>query len=180
VSPPRGHKPCQQTCSSMGSSLQGSAGPGRSLLQHRLPTGSQLPSGILLLQRGVPTTGCRWRSAPPWTSMDRRGTTCLTMVFITSSKGRLSALAPPAPPPPSFFTDLGVCRVFFHIVSLLSLNCHLTTGFFFPFPFLNMLSQRCYQLAWTSPVAGLSWSWMALALSNMEEASGSVSQKPPL
>jgi len=38
-----------------------------------LPTGSQLPSGIHLLWRGVASMGCRWRSAPPWTSMDSRG-----------------------------------------------------------------------------------------------------------
>jgi len=57
-----------------------------------LPTVSQLPSGIHLLWRGVPSTGYRWRSAPPWTSMGCRGTTCLTMVFIMSCNGRLSAL----------------------------------------------------------------------------------------
>jgi len=34
---PRGHKPCHQTCSSVGSSLHGSAGPGRSLLQRGAP-----------------------------------------------------------------------------------------------------------------------------------------------
>jgi len=86
------HKPCQQTCSSMGSSLHGSADPARTLLQRGLRTGSQLPSGIHLLGRGVPSTGYRWRSAPPWTCMGCRGTACLTMVFITSCKGRLSAL----------------------------------------------------------------------------------------
>jgi len=37
VGPPWGHKPCQQTCLGMGSSLHGSAGPGRSLLQHGAP-----------------------------------------------------------------------------------------------------------------------------------------------
>jgi len=36
VGPPRGPKPCQQTYSSMGSSLHGSAGPGRCLF-HRGP-----------------------------------------------------------------------------------------------------------------------------------------------
>uniref|UniRef100_A0A8C8A6C9 Caspase activity and apoptosis inhibitor 1 n=1 Tax=Otus sunia TaxID=257818 RepID=A0A8C8A6C9_9STRI len=45
VGPPRGHKSCQQTCSSVGSSLHGATGPARSLLQHGLPTGSQPPSG---------------------------------------------------------------------------------------------------------------------------------------
>jgi len=56
-----------------------------------LPTGSQPPSGIHLLWHGVPSMGCRWISAPPWTSMGCRGTTCLTMVFIMSCKGRVSA-----------------------------------------------------------------------------------------
>jgi len=51
-----------------------------------LPTGSQPPSGIHPLQCGVPSTGYRWISAPPWTSMDCGVTSCLTMVFITSCK----------------------------------------------------------------------------------------------
>ena len=49
VGPPWGHKSCQQICSSVGSSLHGSAGPARSLLQCGLPTGPQPPSGIHLL-----------------------------------------------------------------------------------------------------------------------------------
>jgi len=84
VVPPWGHKSCQQTCYSVGSSLHGYTGPDRSLLQRRLPMGSQPPLGIHLLWCGVPSTGCRWRSAPPWTSMDCRGATYLTMVCITS------------------------------------------------------------------------------------------------
>jgi len=144
VSPPWGHQPCQQTCSSMGSSLNGSTGPGRSLLQRGLSTGSQLPSGIHLLWRGVPSTGCRWISAPPWISMHCRGTTCFTMVFITSCKGRLSALTFRAPPPLFFFTDLGVCRVVSFTSSHSSLSLRLTLSFFFFSPFLTMVSQRRY------------------------------------
>uniref|UniRef100_A0A8C8E4F2 Caspase activity and apoptosis inhibitor 1 n=1 Tax=Otus sunia TaxID=257818 RepID=A0A8C8E4F2_9STRI len=46
VGPPRGHKSCQQTCSSVGSSLHGATGPARSLLQHGLPTAKcSVPSG---------------------------------------------------------------------------------------------------------------------------------------
>jgi len=60
--------------------------------------GSQLPSGINLLWCGVPSTGYRWISAPLWTSMGCRGTTCLTMVFSMSCKGRLCAPASGAPP----------------------------------------------------------------------------------
>jgi len=47
----------------------------------RVPHGVTASSGIHLLWHGAPYTGCRWRSAPPWTSMDCSGTTCLTMVF---------------------------------------------------------------------------------------------------
>jgi len=140
--PPRGHKPCQKTCSGVGSSLYGSAGPGRSLLQHGLPTGSQLPSGIHLLWRGVPSMSYRWRSAPPWTSMGCRGTACLTMVFNTSCKGRLSAPASRAPPPaPSSLTLMSA--------ELFLSHC-LTPLFSFPFhprvflPFLKYVSQRHY------------------------------------
>jgi len=39
VGPPWGRKPCQQTCSSVGFSLHGSAGPSRSLLQCGAPHG---------------------------------------------------------------------------------------------------------------------------------------------
>ena len=53
VGPPWGHKSCQQTCSSVDSSLHGSTGQGRSLRQHGFSTGSQPPLGIHLLQRGV-------------------------------------------------------------------------------------------------------------------------------
>jgi len=48
-----GHEPCQQTCSSVGSSLHRSTGPARSLLQHRLSMGSQPPLVIHLLWHGV-------------------------------------------------------------------------------------------------------------------------------
>ena len=52
-------------------SLHGSIGPGRSLLQHRLPTGSQLLSGIHLLRRGVPlaAVGSLIHHRPPWTAV---------------------------------------------------------------------------------------------------------------
>jgi len=131
MGPPWHHKPCQQTFSSRGSSLHGSAGPGRSLLQRGLSMGSQLPSGIHLLQHGVPSMGCRWRSAPPCTSMGCRGTTCLTMVLITSCKGKLSVLVSRAPPSP--LTQ-----------SQSSLLTATSLQLFFFSPFLNMLSQRCY------------------------------------
>ena len=95
----RGHKPCQQTCSIVSFSLHESTGPARSLLQHGLSMGSLPPSGIHLVQSGVPSTGYRWISAPSWASVDCRRTACLTMVFITGCGG-VSAPVPVAPPPP--------------------------------------------------------------------------------
>jgi len=74
--------PASKPAPGIGSSLHRVRGPGRSLLLPGLPMGSQLPSGIHLLWRGVSSMGCRCRSAPPWTWMDCRGTTCLTVVFI--------------------------------------------------------------------------------------------------
>jgi len=121
VGPPQGHKPSQQTCSGMGSSLHRSRGPGRSLLQRGLPMGSQPPSGIHLLQCGVPSMGCRCIPAPPWTSMDCRGTTCLTMVFIMGCKGRLSALTSGAPPAcPSSLTLVSAELFLLHSLTPLS------------------------------------------------------------
>jgi len=52
-SSPCSHKPCQQNCSSIGSSFHGSTGPARSLLQFRLSTRSQPPSGNHLLWCGI-------------------------------------------------------------------------------------------------------------------------------
>jgi len=59
--------------------------------------------------------GCWWKSAPPWTSMGCRGTTCITMAFSTVCRG-ISVLASGAPFSPSF-TDLGVHRVVSHTYS---------------------------------------------------------------
>ena len=82
----------------MGSSLHGAAGPGRSLLQHRLRTGSQPPSGIHLLRCGVPSMSYRWISAPLWTSLGCSWTACLTLVFSMGYRG-IYAPVPGAPPP---------------------------------------------------------------------------------
>ena len=141
VGPPWGHKPCQQTCSSMGSSFHAATGPGRSLLQRGLSTGSQPASGILLLQRGlllglqvnifstVDLHGLQGDSLPQHGLHYRLQGNLCSGTWTTSS--------------PSFFTDLGVCRVVsltFSHSSLLPQNVLMQVFF----PFLNTLSQRCY------------------------------------
>jgi len=117
-------------------------GPARSLLQRGLSTGSQLPLGICLLRYGV----LHRLQVDICSTMDLhglQGDTCLTMVFITRSKGRLSAPTSRAHSSPSFSTDLGVCRVVSFTSSHSSLLSAILLHFFF-FPFLNMLSQRRY------------------------------------
>ena len=159
VGAPQGHKPCQQTCSGVDSSLHGSAGPGRSPLQHRLPMGSQLPSRIHLPRRGVPSTGYRWISAPPWTSMGCRGTACLTMVFSTGCIRGISAPVFGAPPPPP--STLTLVSAAFSLLSPAGKWPY--AGFFlsfFFFPCLTMLPQRCYTVA---DGLGLDQQWVCLA-----------------
>ncbi|KAM9590846.1 uncharacterized protein ACIBXB_005895 [Morphnus guianensis] len=108
VGPPRGHKSCQKICS-VGSSLHRSAGPARSLLQRRVPTGSQPPSGTHLLRCGVlhglqvdicstvDLHGLQGDSLPHHGLHHRlQGNLCSGAWSISS---------------PSFFTDLGVRRV---------------------------------------------------------------------
>ncbi|KAM9647659.1 uncharacterized protein ACIBXB_011011 [Morphnus guianensis] len=66
------------------------------------------------------STGCRWISAPLWTSMDCRGTACLTMVFTTGCRG-ISAPAPGAsPPPPSSLTLVSAGLFLLHVLTPLS------------------------------------------------------------
>jgi len=96
--------------SSMGFLLYGATGPARSLLQHGPSMGSQPLSGESTCSGMGFSTGCRWRSAPLWTSTGCGGAACLSMIFSTGYRG-ISALALGAPPQPSFFTDLGDCTV---------------------------------------------------------------------
>jgi len=110
VGPPRGHKPCQQTCSGAGSSLStgpqalpgacSSAGSPRGHSPIWAPTCSGVGS----------SRGCGWRSAPPRASLGCRGTACLTTGCSTGCCRGTSAPAPGAPPPPPslilMFVDL--------------------------------------------------------------------------
>ena len=90
----------------------GSTGPARSLLQHGLPTGSQHPSGIHLLRRGV----LHGLQVDICSTVDLHGLQGDSLPHHGLHHGcrGISAPAPGASPPtssPSFFTDFGVCGV---------------------------------------------------------------------
>jgi len=127
-------------CLCCSSSLRGRTPHTLPLLQGGLPTGSQPPSGIHLLRRGVPSTGYRWIPAPPWTSMGCRRITYLTMIFITSCKGRLTAptFRAPPPPPPSSLTLVSAELFLSHRLTPLSTLPFHHRGFF------SSLSSLCY------------------------------------
>jgi len=127
VGPPWGHKSCQQTCFSVGCSLCGSTGPGRSLLQHRFSVVSQPPSGIHLLQcwvlHGLQVDLC--------STVDLQGLQGHSLShhgLLHGPQGNLCSGAW-STSSPSFFTNLGVCRV----ISLMYSHSSLLLQFFFPF-----------------------------------------------
>ena len=78
---------------------------------------------------------------------------------------------------PSFFTDLGVCRIISLTYSLFSLPAAVVQFF----PLLKfILSQTHYHYRWWArpwPAAGQSWSWLAYVLLDMGAAFSSFSQK---
>ena len=143
-----------------------------------VPTGSQIPAGIHLLWCGIPSTGYRWISAPPCTTMDCRATTCLTMIFSTSCKGRLSAPASWAPlPPPSSLTLVSAELFLSH--RLTPFSTAFSPQVFLSFPLKYVITE----------VLSLSLIGLALASggSILESANtgfirhgGRFSQKPPL
>jgi len=142
VGPPQGHKPCQQTYSSMDSSVHGSTGPAKKLRKHKLSTESHLPAEHIHLLSVGSSMGCRWICASLRTSMVCRGTIYLTTFFSTSCRGT-STLEPEAPPPPPSSLTLSFAQ-FFLLCILTPFSCCKNTLKQVFFPFLNILSQKRY------------------------------------
>jgi len=75
------------------------------------------------------TSGYLLHHGPPWAA---GGQTASLRYFSTGCKGGLSALVSQAFPPPSFFTDLGVCRAVSFTSSHSSLSNAFLPQFFLP------------------------------------------------
>ena len=178
VGPPRGHKSCQQTCFSVGSSLHGATGP------QVLPgacSSAGFPRGHSVLRASTcsgvgSSTGCRWISAPPWTSMGCRGTACLTMVFTTGCRGISLCSGAWSTSSPSFFTDLGVCGVVPLTSShsaLSGCNCYSSVT---SFPFLKYVIPEALPLLLIGSALGSSRSVLEPAGINFIGHRGSFQQ----
>ena len=162
MGPPRGHKSCQQTCSSVVSSLHGSTGPARNLLQRGLPTGSQRPWGIPLLRCGV-LHGLQVDICSTVNLHGLQGDSLPHHGLPHGLQGNLCSGAW-STSSPSFFTDLGVCRVVSLTYSHSSLQLQFVVQFFSP-------SLICYPRGATTIADGLgldqqrvhlgaSWHWL--------------------
>jgi len=128
---PRGRKPCQETCSSVGSSLHGSTSPGRILLQHGIPMGSQPPSGIHLLWRGV----LHELQVEICSTMDLHGLQGHSLHhqgLLHGLQGNLCSDTCSTSSPPFALTFASAAELFFsHILTLLSCcKMLLSRGFF--------------------------------------------------
>jgi len=139
VGPPQGHKPCQPTFSGMGFSLHMVTGPARSLIQCKLSMGSQASLRIHLLHCGVlhglqvdicytvDLHGLQGDDLPHHGLLHGlQGNLCSGTWSISS---------------PSFFTDLGVCRVVSLTYSQSSILAAIAILQVL-FAFLNTSSQR--------------------------------------
>lgn len=115
----------------------------------------------------------RISAASPWTSLGCMGTAFLATACTPFCKG-ISA------PPPLLFTALGVSGPASLTYSHSPLPAVLAQSFL---PYLNILSQRCYQCCWENqlqPAGRPSWTQLEFALPNMGATSGVFSQKPHL
>jgi len=138
ISPLRGHKHWQQTCSSTGSCLHGCTGPARSLLQRRIPRRSQPPPGIPLLWRGALPGLQVGLCSPPMGLHGLQGHSLPHHGLLQGLQGNLCSGAW-STSCPSFCTDRGVCRA----AALTQSHSSILLQYFSP-SFLTMLSWRRY------------------------------------
>jgi len=166
------------------------------LLQHGLlspwvrrtwqePAPAQAPHGVTASFRHPPAPawglfhGLQVDIHSPWTFMDCRGTACLTMVFITSCRGRHSALTfrTPSPPSPSSLTLVSAELLLSHRPTPLYPAVSLLSFFL---PFLKDVITEVLPPSLIGLALGSGGSILEPAGTAFIRHGGSFSQKPPL
>lgn len=180
-----GHKSCQQTCSSTGSSVHGSTGPGMSLLQHGLlcpwlyrswqePAPAQVPLSMALQvlsgtcsSMGFPQAFLDTLLLPAWGALWAAGDLCPSIDLHGMQGHILPQFSAP------WATGLWHLELFLpllqwsclqgsHIFCVFSLFCwshsgFVVLGFFCLVPLLNTVTQRYYHLSRTSSCHSCIW-----------------------
>jgi len=139
-----GHKSCQKTCSCMGSSLHEPQFCQESAPCARIPqSAASFRAHPPALEWGPPQAAV-WISAPKWSSMGCRRTTCVTMVFSMGCRGISSMVPGILPPPPSSLTLV--------LAELLHIFPYSSPSHSIFYPFLTIFSMRHDHLGcWAQP-----------------------------
>jgi len=156
VGPPQGHKSFQKTCSGIGSSVHGSTSPGRSLLQHGLPTASFEHPPALAWGPPRAASGDLLHHGPPWAA----GTACLTMVCLMGCRGTAAPALGTHPPPP--LLTLVSAELFLSIFSLHFSDCYSAVVIFplLKYVITEVLPPLLMGLGQQQLHLGAGWSWL--------------------
>lgn len=181
---PWGHKSCQENCPSMSSSLHRDTGSVKTLLQCGVPTGSQPPSCNHLLLHGV----LHWLWVDIYSPLDLRGLRGNSPVAAGESLVQCLEHLLSSPWLALVSTGLFFSHALTSLLAVLYNSSSLSSiGYARRYPrrylVIPIYPRRCYHShSWLShkwalpwPVEYLSWSWLALAPSDMSEASRSFS-----
>ena len=150
--------------------------PAQSLLLHRLS--ASVLQGISTCSGVGSSMGCRLDIYSTADFHGLQGDNLCHHRLLHGLQVKLCSWTCSTSSPPSSLTLVPAELFFSHIHTPAS---HLVCSTFYSF--LNKLSQRLYQHHWWAqlcPAAGLSWSRLELALSDMGKASAVFSQKSPL
>jgi len=128
--------PARKTRSGMGSSLHGSAGPGRSPLLHGLSKGCSFPQGTFTCSGVESSTGCRVDICSGLVLHGLQGDNLLHHGLHHGLQGNLCS-GGWSTSSPSILTGLSVCRV----VSLTYSHSSLTGGVWHFLPFLKCITE---------------------------------------
>jgi len=98
-------------------------GPDRTLLLWRISTSCSLLRDTSTCSGVGSSTGCRWISVPPWTSIGCSSTIHITVVFTRGCRVTSAPGTGALPPLPSSLTSASAKLILSHILTPLSSSC---------------------------------------------------------